>query len=283
MNTQSGQIISASRRSDIPAFYGNWFLQQVQKGFIDVPNPFSKRTFRVSLAPDEVSAIVFWSKDYSSFVPILDIIDPIYQKRFLFHFTINGYRDRAKLLFEPNIPDQRQAIETAVMLSERYGKHAVLWRFDPIILSSASTMEKRIAAFSELARQLEGKTVRCFISFVDLYGKVRQRFEKTAAGQRIEFIKPSLKERIDIACELRQIAGKHGITVSACCEDDIIEGAGIQKAHCIDSTLLSQLYPDVEFPRKISPTRTGCGCYESRDIGTYNTCENHCLYCYACR
>ena len=100
MKISPGQIISASRRTDIPAFYGDWFYKQIQQGFVDVPNPFSNRTYRVSLEPEKVSAIVFWSKHYNPFIPILKKIETIYKRRFLFHLTINGFQNRAKQLFE---------------------------------------------------------------------------------------------------------------------------------------------------------------------------------------
>jgi len=281
MSCCNGQIVSASRRTDIPAFYGDWLYRQVQQGFVDVPNPFSNKTYRVSLQADDVGAFVFWSKNYEPFIPVLKKIEPVYNSRFLFHFTINGYENRAKQLFEPNTPDSLRAIENATYLAERYGKKSVLWRFDPIIFSSVSPVDERIAAFENLAAKLKGSVSRCYISFVDLYGKVRRRFEKIEHAEDIRFYRPRLTEQAEMVRKLAGIASKQGITIFTCCEDDIAAAAGISSGHCIDAQLLQQLYPEIQFTGQLKPTRAGCGCYASRDIGSYNSCRHHCLYCYA--
>ncbi len=274
-------IISASRRTDIPAFFGDWFYQRVQQGFVDVPNPFSKNTYRVSLKAEDVSAIVFWSKDYRPFLPILEKIEAIYRNRFLFHFTVNAYRERAKLLFEPNAPDFPVAIQTAKCLSDRYGAETVLWRFDPVIFSCISSYEERLNAFRQLAGELEGVVSRCYISFVDLYGKVQRRFERLSKAHSVNFIKPTKDEQIEFAGELAVIATNCGIEIYTCCENDVARAPGVSKGHCIDAELLQRLYPDQQFTDEIKPTRKGCGCFASKDIGSYNTCRHHCVYCYA--
>ncbi len=281
MKNSSGQIISASRRTDIPAFHGDWFHQQIVRGFVDVPNPFSNKTYRISLKPDDISAIVFWSKDYKAFIPTLNKIGSLYEHRFLFHFTINGFHDRAKQLFEPNTPDVQATIQTAVFLSQNYGKETVQWRFDPIILSSITPAEERIAAFATLAAKLEGVVTRCHVSFVDLYGKVQRRFNKLERSDDIRFYQPQFFEQVDIARQINAIAENHGIRVFTCCENSLAEAASIIKGHCIDTELLQQLYPEIQFTGQLKPTRKECGCYASHDIGTYNTCQHHCLYCYA--
>jgi len=281
MKINPGQIISASRRTDIPAFFGDWFYQRVQRGFMDVPNPFSNKTCRVLLKPEDVSSVVFWSKDYRPFLPILKKIEPIYKRRFLFHLTINGFQDRAKQLFEQNTPNCRTAVQTAKCLSDRYGAETVLWRFDPVIFSDISSYEERLNAFRQIAEELEGIVSRCYISFVDLYGKVQRRFEYLSKVHSINFIKPTIGEQIDFARELAVIANDYGIKIYTCCEDDVARASGISKGHCIDAELLQRLYPDRQFTDEIKPTRKGCGCYASRDIGTYNSCRHHCVYCYA--
>ncbi|MCG2715202.1 MAG: DUF1848 domain-containing protein [Candidatus Marinimicrobia bacterium] len=274
-------IISASRRTDIPAFYCDWFYQRVQQGFVDVTNPFSKNTYRVSLKPDDVSAIVFWSKDYRPFLSILKKNEPVYKNHFLFHFTITGYQERAKLLFEPNAPDFPDAIQTAKYLSDRYGMETVLWRFDPVIFSGISSYEERLNTFRRLAEELEGIVSRCYISFVDLYGKVQRRFDRLSKVHSVNFIKPTIGEQVEFARELAVIANDYGIEIYTCCEDDVARASGVSKGHCIDAELLQRLYPDRQFTDEIKPTRRGCGCFASKDIGSYNTCWHHCLYCYA--
>ncbi len=281
MPTSPPIIISASRRTDIPAFFGDWFYQRVQQGFVDVPNPFSKNTYRVSLKAEDVSAIVFWSKDYRPFLPIIEKIEVVYRNRFLFHFTINAYWEQSKLLFEPNAPDFPDAIQNAKCLSDRYGAETVLWRFDPVIFSGISSCEERLNAFRQLVEALEGVVSRCYISFVDLYGKVQRRFEHLSKVHSVNFIKPTIGEQIEFAGELAVIARNHGIEIYTCCENDVARAPGVSKGHCIDAELLQRLYPDRQFTDEIKPTRKGCGCYASRDIGTYNSCRHHCLYCYA--
>ena len=281
MKNSPGQIVSASRRTDIPAFFGDWFYQQIQHGFVDISNPFSKKTYRASLKPEDVSAMVFWSKDYRPFLPILENIEAIYRNCFLFHFTITGYKERAKLLFEPNAPDFLDAIQTAKCLSDRYGAETVLWRFDPVIFSSISSYEERLNTFRQLVEELEGIVSRCYISFVDLYGKVQRRFDRLSNAHSVNFIKPTIGEQIEFARELNAIARNHGIKIYTCCEDDIAKAAGISKGHCIDAELLQRLYPDRHFTDEIKPTRKGCGCFASKDIGSYNTCRHHCVYCFA--
>ncbi|MBU1063511.1 DUF1848 domain-containing protein [bacterium] len=281
MKNSPSQIISASRRTDIPAFHGDWFHQQITQGFVDVPNPFSNKSYRISLKPDDIGAIVFWSKNYKPFIPTLNKIGSLYKHRFLFHFTINGFHDRAKQMFEPNTPDFQTAIQNAMYLSEHYGKETVLWRFDPIILSTITPAEERIVTFEKLTEKLEGIVTRCHVSFVDLYGKVQRRFNILERHNEIRFYRPQFFEQVDIARQINAIAENHGISVFSCCENNIAEAAGISKGHCIDIDLLQQLYPEIRFTRQLKPTRNECACFASRDIGTYNTCQHHCLYCYA--
>lgn len=281
MPLHPAQIISASRREDIPAFQGDWLLRQIHTGYADVPNPFSKKTYRVSLKSDDVGAIVFWSKNYSPFFPTLEKINSLYDHRFLFHFTINGFQGRAKELFEPHIPDWQTAVQCAAILSSRYGQATVLWRFDPIIFSSVTPAAERLAAFAALAGNLEGVVRRCYISFVDLYGKVRRRFARVTAEHQIAFQTPHFEEQVDFANRLKQIAARHDIGLFTCCENDIADAVGISRGHCIDVNLLQRLYPEIDFTTAIRPTRRECGCYSSRDIGTYNRCRHRCLYCYA--
>jgi len=277
----SGYIISASRRTDIPAFYGDWFYERVRQGFVDVPNPFSEKSYTVSLKPEDVSAVVFWSKDYRPFLPILERIESIYRNRFLFHFTINGFQDNSKKYFEPFTPKLSVSIQTAKALTARYGADILLWRFDPIIFSDISKPDERLNTFQFIAGQLEGFTSRCYISFVDLYGKVHRRFERLSREHSVQFSKPAFNQQIEFAQKLVNIARDHGIAVFTCCEDEIAEATGIRRGHCIDAELLQRLYPDQQFTTKIKPTRKGCGCYASCDIGAYNSCRHHCLYCYA--
>lgn len=283
IKSQQKNIISASRRTDIPSFYGEWFFEQVKQGFAKVRNPFSGKYSEISLEPQDMGAIVFWSKNYLPFLPILDKIDSIYEKRFVFHFTITGFSAEVQKILEPFVPHSSISIKTAKILAKRYGTEKVLWRFDPIIFSNLSPFEERLKTFSKLADSLEDFTRRCYISFIDLYGKVKRKLDNITNSGKMNFIKPAVNEQVEFAKSVKEIALEHGIQVFTCCEDTIGRMADIPKGHCIDAVLLSKLFPEIQFTDTIHPTRKECGCYESKDIGTYNTCRHGCVYCYASR
>jgi len=273
--------ISASRRTDIPAFYGDWFYQMAEQKYVDVPNPFSGKSTRISLDPDAVSAIVFWSKNYQPFLNTLQQIESCYQYRFLFHFTINGFQGNAKKLFESKTPEFKTAVKTAQYLANRYGKEKVIWRFDPIIFTNLTPASERLDTFAQIAQMLKQAVSRCYISFIDLYKKVKRNFKKLMLQENLHFLKPTFTEQVQFTRELTNLAARHGIEVMTCCEDEIAIAAGIARGHCIDAKLLQKLYPDQQFTAELRPTRKGCGCYVSSDIGTYNTCRHRCIYCYA--
>jgi len=274
-------ILSVSRRSDIPAYYGNWFQQNVGEEAVALRSPFSNQIQQISLRPADISAIVFWSKDFRPFRPVLTQIAPLYHERFLFHYTINGFSGAAKSLLEPGAPLTSEAVATAKTMSREYGAEKILWRFDPIIFSDLTPPEERLAAFREIAGQLAGSVQRCYVSFVDLYGKVRRRFENLEASGKIRFYKPDTARQIEFLERIKAIAQAADIQLFTCCEDNVGAAAGLPKGHCIDAELLRRLFPDEEFPVKINPTRQQCGCYASRDIGAYRTCRHACVYCYA--
>jgi len=275
------QIISGSRRSDIPAYYGEWLLHKISAGVVDVRNPFSQKSRQVSLKPEDISAIVFWSKNYQPFLQVLEQITPLYNAHFVFHFTINGFSGLSKNLLESGTPPTDVALETARKLKQDFGADRILWRFDPIIFSTLTPPEERLEAFRQMAGQLAGITRRCYVSFVDLYGKVRRRFTDLEIDGKIRFIKPEPVQQIAFLESLKSIASASGIQLYTCCENEVGLAAGIPKGHCIDAELLKYLFPDEEFPQQINPTRPQCGCYASRDIGSYQTCRQACIYCYA--
>lgn len=269
------RIISASRRTDIPAYHTDWFLERIDEGFVRWRNPFGGRELETSLAPQDVSAIVFWSKDFRPLVPHLPAL---YQRgyRFLFHFTITGL----PRVFEPNVPPAEEMIAVAHELAQQFGADAILWRYDPILISTITPPDYHRVRFTQLLSQLAGCTSRCYFSFPTFYGKVIQRLARLKHETGIECIDPPIDEKIALATELAETAGAMGIQMLTCCGDYLISDR-IAKAHCIDAELLSHLYPEREFTRTIQGTREQCGCFQSTDIGTYNTCGHSCVYCYA--
>jgi hypothetical protein len=269
------RIVSASRRTDIPAFYSEWFVNRVTAGFVRWRNPFSGREHETSLLPEDVAAIVFWSKNYA---PLLPHLPGLHNRgyRFLFHFTITGLPRE----IEPNVPPADDMVEAARQLADRFGPGTVLWRYDPIFISSVSGFDHHRRTFARLSAALEGSTSRCYFSFPAFYAKVIRNTAVLEREDGVGCCDLPVTEKVEFANELAGIASAHGITMHTCCGDYLI-GDRIKKAHCVDGELLFRLYPDRVGNIKLKPSRSQCGCYESTDIGAYDTCPHGCVYCYA--
>ncbi len=268
-------VISVSRRTDIPAFYTEWFMNRIREGFARYRNPFGGKMCEVSLKPDDVIAFVFWSRNYAPLLPHL----PELEKRGYggyFHFTLTDYGQP----LERNAPPAEKMLDVFKRLAELTSPQHVLWRFDPIILSNTITDEMIVEKFDFLARQLSGFTECCYISFVDLYRKV-QKNVATLAEQGVQMYDPEDEIKKDIAARLAAIGEQYGIRLYACCEALLLDVPGIHQAHCVDPLLLHDLFPEKFQTLKPAPTREGCGCFASRDIGAYDTCIHGCRYCYA--
>lgn len=261
------RIISASRRTDIAAFYSRWFLNRVRAGFCEVVNPFGGQVSRVSLAAGECAGIVFWTRYPAPLIPHLGELRAR-GYRFYFHVTITGYGRP----LEARNPAQGRALEAFRMLSGAIGPDLALWRYDPIVLSGATGPDVHLRRFEALARELAGHTRRCYFSFVDYYGKTRRNL---AAIGGLHAAEPDPESRAELVRRLDAVAAARGITLYSCCED-ALAGGRVQKAHCVESDLLT---PNDGFKPK--PTREQCGCVESVDIGAYDTCRFGCAYCYA--
>lgn len=269
------RIISASRRTDIPAFHADWFMSRVEEGFVKWRNPFGGREIETSLAPEDVAAIVFWSKNFGPLTPHLpNLAERGY--RFLFHFTITGLPS----IFEPHVPPTKVTIPIARELARRFGPETVLWRYDPILISDITPADYHKARFAELASELAGSTGRCYFSFPTFYGKVIRSAARLERETGLRCVDPPIQEKIELANELADIAESFGIRMFTCCGDYLLSDR-ISKAHCIDAELLSRLYPDRAFALRHKGTREECGCFESTDIGEYDTCGHGCVYCYA--
>lgn len=264
-------IISASRRTDIPAIYMPWFMNRLQAGSVDYPNPFGGQMCTISLRAEDVHSIVFWSKNCS---PLLPNLDELEQRgyRFYCHYTITG----APRALEPRVPDWQQAAHVFRELSQRTSPRHVLWRFDPIVFTDELGADFYIDRFRRLADALSGATRRCYFSFATYYGKVTRQLQQA----HIRFFDPPLAEKRALIEKMADIAGEHGITLYACCQDTLV-AERVQKAHCVDGDLLAELFPDRPLVSQARPTREQCGCVASRDIGMYDTCPHGCVYCYA--
>ena len=268
------RIISVSRRTDIPAFYGEWFMRRLKDGFAGVVNPFGGSRYVVSLKPQDLVCFVFWSKNFSPFMESLRIIDGLGYK-FYFNYTVTAL----PRVFESGL-DRQSAIESLKQLSRTCSPQHINWRFDPIVLSSVCDRNFFLKAFEELACEFEGLVERCYFSFVTEYGKVRRNFAEFERAAGVKITRCSKRFKIDLANELAAIAEYHGIRMFSCCGDYLL-GPTIQKAHCIDGGIIEQLFFPEGLQHKEKPTRQQCGCTESIDIGTYDTCPHGCVYCYA--
>lgn len=252
-------------------------MARIDEGFVRWRNPFGGKEVETSLAPDDVAAIVFWSKDYR---PLLPHLPGLHERgyRFLFHFTITGLPG----VFEPNVPLAEESIATARQLAEWFGPETVLWRYDPVLISTVTPPSYHRQRFAELASQLAEWTSTCYFSFPTLYSKVVRNVERLKRETGIECVDTPIEDRIALAADLAAVAERLKMRMLTCCGDYLISDR-IGKAHCIDAELLVRLYPDRMFTLKHKGTREQCGCFESTDIGTYDTCGHGCVYCYANR
>jgi hypothetical protein len=268
------RIISASRRTDIPAFYGDWFMARLKEGFAGIVHPFGGRKYTVSLRPQDVTCFVFWSKDFTPFIENLKTLDALSYK-FYFNYTVTGL----PRVFEGNV-DRRSAIGTLKRLSEMYSPGHINWRFDPIIISSICGRDYFLEIFEKLASELAGFVERCYFSFVAEYGKVKVNFEVLRKTSGVQVTPVGEEFKIELANELAAIAESHGIRMYSCCGDYLL-GEKIRKARCIDGEIIEELFFPEGLQYRQKPTRKQCGCTESTDIGTYDTCPHGCVYCYA--
>lgn len=278
-------IISASRRTDIPAFYMPWFMAQIEQGYFEVINPYNRRTFHVTAHTDQIHTIVFWSKNFGPF------LDGKYDQhltskgyRLFFNFTVNS----PHALLEPNVAPLVARLDQLTRIADTYGPQTIQWRFDPICYLSRDQgkMETNLDQFEKIARHAAqcGVTV-CITSFVDLYQKVQRR----QAGIPLKLYDPPLNEKVAQIVSMSRLLSELGIRLDLCCEKDLLTAlpahATVRSATCIPSELLARLFGNDITLKKDSGQRRakGCGCGISKDIGSYSLhpCKHNCLFCYA--
>ena len=264
------QVISASRRTDIPAFYSDWFVNRLQAGYVFVKNPFSQRVSRVSLKTGDVSAIVFWSKNYSPLLSNLESIEKT-TKHIFFHFTITANKE-----LEFNAPDFREAIGDYAFITQRYSPEQIVWRYDPVCLTDKLSFEINEERFVRLAGMLKGHARKCIISFVHPYKKVLVNLKKYTDHALLEV---SQEKKREYAHRLAKRAEDYTIQLYACCNDYLLSEK-ILKASCIDGQLMSMIF-NAPIDTRTATTRKECACTKSVDIGAYDTCAHGCVYCYA--
>ena len=279
-------VISASRRTDIPAFYMPWFMDRIKSGIFEVVNPFNRRVSHTSASPEHVHTIVFWSKNFR---PFLDrkYGEALQAKGYnlFFNFTINS----TDIRLEPNVPPLADRLHQLEEMCNRFGPQCLTWRFDPIcVFNGGSGIERdNLGDFPRIAERAAANGIRrCITSFVDLYPKIRKR---TASMPGFSFIDVPNARKVEILQDMKSCLQNTGICLSTCCEKDLLAHlpaeTGIHGSSCIPNDLLARLYGgQISLKRDTGQrVRLGCGCRVSVDIGDYrrHPCFHNCLFCYA--
>lgn len=262
-------IISASRRTDIPSYYSEWFVNRLEEGFLYVKNPMnSKQVSKISLLPEDVECIVFWTKNPR---PILEHLDKLEKYNYYFQFSLTSYDSS----IEKNLPAKSTLVPIFKKLSEKIGSEKVIWRYDPILMSSKIDVKYHIETFKLLAEKLNGYTEKCVISFLDEYPKIQKRLR----DNRIRA--PYTDEVMQISKAISEIALLNNISVETCSEKYDLSEYDIKHGKCIDDELIRRISGLSGEVVKDKNQREECGCVKSIDIGSYNSCSNGCVYCYA--
>lgn len=263
-------IISASRRTDLPAYYSKWFFRRLQEGYVLVRNPVNPRQVsRVSLSPEVVDGFVFWTKNPTPMIPWLDKLPdcPYY-----FQVTLTPYDEQ----IERYLPSKRKVILPAMrQLARQIGPERVVWRYDPVFLTERYSVDFHKKAFAQIARLLRGNTVRCVISFLDWYPPMEKRLRPLAPRPL------GGDEMRELAASFGQAAAENGMRIFTCAETADLSGFGVEHGCCIDRDLLERIGGRPLCAEKDRSQRAACGCVQSVDIGAYDTCPGGCLYCYA--
>lgn len=287
-------IISASRSTDIPAFYSQWMLKRLRKGYVQWHNPFNGKPQYISF--EKTRLIVFWSKNPAPVFPLLDELNKG-GIHYLFHITLNDYE---KEKMEPGVPALNERISSFKQLSSQIGKDNVIWRYDPIILTNDLTEEMVLERIERIGDEIAPYTFRLIISFLSLYEKVGRNLKKTGIQAR----KPNPVQIESIGSTLRRLCTRWGIDIQTCAESVDLSRYGIHNGSCIDANVIAnnfgqdpvissllglrisedlfgQSHVTVSSGLKDSGQRSLCKCIVSKDIGRYSTCPHGCIYCYA--
>ena len=266
-------IVSASYRTDIPAFYGDWFLRRLDAGSCTVRNPHG-RPYTVRLDPGSVAGFVFWTRNAAPFLPVLDrLASDGYP--FVVHCTINAY----PRVLETSVIDPARAAGQVQRIARAFGPRAAVWRYDPIIATGATPLASHAERFARLAGTLAGAVDEVVLSFASFYRKTRRNLAAAGAESGLTWTDPPAGDKRALIVELARIAGECGMTATVCAQPELVAG-GAKEARCIDAGRLGDV-AGVPIPARTKGNRPGCACHEARDIGAYDSCPHGCIYCYA--
>lgn len=279
-------VLSASRRTDIPAFYMPWFMRGIHRGCFDVINPYNRKVSTVPASSDHVHTIVFWSKNFEPFLTG-DYGERLVQMGYhlFFNFTINSPHP----VLEPHLPPLMNRLVQLKRLCRRFGPGAIQWRFDPICIftDAEGRLSDNLDHFKRIACDASDLGISiCITSLVDHYRKVQRRVE---AQSQVALLDPPLTEQADRVCRMAETVSALGMQLQLCCERELLDHLGsrapVAAAACIPSRRLIELYgPGISAAKDTGQRRAaGCGCGVSKDVGSYHLhpCRHNCLYCYA--
>lgn len=280
MSNEKARIISASRRTDIPALYSEWFMNRIRAGWCQVPNPLNYNQLSyISLRTEDVDAIVFWSK-YPK--PMLKYLSELDDRgfRYYFQFAVNDYPG----ILEPGIPNINKRLEVFRQISKHVAPLRIIWRYDPIVISNRTPPDFHRDKFTSIANALKGHTKRVMVSLVDYYKKTDRRLsELEGEGEGYQFDRQATHspEIWDLLEDLSSIAKDNEMEIFTCAEERDFSGAGIYPGRCVDGELLSRLWALHGHTKKDPTQRDACLCVASKDIGINDTCIHGCPYCYS--
>lgn len=266
-------ILSASYKTDIPAFYADWFMAQLRAGSCNSKNPYNGRVSQISLDPDTLDGIVFWTRNIRPLLAHLDEIRAV--APFAVQFTVTNY-PRA---LEPSVVAAECAIADLRHLAAGHGPKAVVWRYDPILLSSLTPAGWHETSFAALAGEIAGATDEVVVSFAHIYRKTRRNLDRAASRHDFDWTDPEADEKRSLLATLRDVAEESGLLLTLCAQKDFLV-PGVDLARCIDAARLSDIAgAPIAAPQQ--GNRPDCLCHRARDIGAYDSCPHGCRYCYA--
>lgn len=261
-------ILSVSRRTDIAAWYSQWFFQRLKEEYVFVRNPYRFHDITdISLSPKVVDGLVIWTKNP---LPLMGRLQELEKYPYYIQYTLTSYeRD-----VEGKIPPKGDALIPAFQkLGKTLGKERVIWRYDPVFFNSRYTPHYHLKYFRLFAQRLEGYTNRCTLSFLDRYPHIRKNLAPLSLKEETAY-----KKR-ELLFAFQEIAKKHGMALDLCCEER--DFGDFPRARCIDSKLLEKISGYPIFVKQDKNQRPHCQCSSSIDIGMYNSCPGGCRYCYA--
>ena len=260
-------ILQTGMRTDIPAFYSEWFINRLKEGYVMVRNPYyPKNIIRYELNPNVIDCIGFCTKNPHPMLKYMDYLKEYGQYWFI---TITPYGKD----IEPNVPNKHQIIEDFKELSKIVGIDSIGWRYDPIFITDKYSIDYHLRAFGKICKELSGYTNTCVISFIDLYKKVLKNFSSVK--------EVSMEDQLYLGKKFIEIANQYSMTIKPCAEGNFLEKYGADCSGCMTQDVYEKaIHSSLKIPKKKS-ARNECHCLLGNDIGSYNTCMHLCKYCYA--